>query len=211
MRHEFSSAQGLNGCKGAYQIKVTITNRACRTVKDVIYRRVMDWDVNPHEVFSGNPDDDLVTLSTGGLQGAGFLDAASNNGFCNPNPSTSCSDRHEAGDPPYTFGPADIGAHFDLNIGELSSGHSKVFNILYGYFPENPAGSGNSDGWARKCTNNGFRTGIFSIGQDANKENAFLFAVSPKVGAGHKTFCDPSIPRNTVLISSAGPRASVGN
>jgi hypothetical protein len=81
VRHQFRSASHRKGCKGAYEIKVSIENRSCKSVGDVIYRRVMDWDIDP------TPFNELVTIQG---DDAPIFESSANNGFCSFLPSSTC-------------------------------------------------------------------------------------------------------------------------
>lgn len=159
IRHQFRPASGRPGCSGAYEIKVTIENRACDPVADVIYRRVLDWDIDP-TFFS-----ELLTIAGTGVDP--FFEFVSNDGFCNPRPSTGCFDvgGFPGGDV-VDFGPFDQGATFQINVGQLEFGERAIFRMFYGFF--------DTEEQALQCVDGG-NMNLYSLGQDENQENTFLF------------------------------------
>ena len=108
-----------------FEATVTIQNISSNTVH-VRYRRVMDWDVPPTEY------DEFVTI--GGLPATAVI-SSDDNGFSDANPLV-------APDPPilpYTLnanfvhaGPADQGARFDLDFGNLAPSETLQFKLYYG-------------------------------------------------------------------------------
>lgn len=106
--------------------KVTITNDTAGTLTDVRYVRVMDWDIPPTE-FS-----ELVTIK--GTATTAELERSHDGGFSTANPlggdyaqngSTVNVDFEDNG-------PADHGAYFRFNFGDLDAGESKEFSVFYG-------------------------------------------------------------------------------
>ena len=159
IRHQFRPASGRPGCSGAYEIKVTIENRACDPVADVIYRRVLDWDIDP------TPFRELLTIAGVGVDP--FFEFVTNDGFCNPRPSTDCdNDYNFDGLDTVDFGPFDQGATFQINVGQLEFGERAIFRMFYGFFA--------TEAEALECVDGG-KMNLFSLGQDENQENTFLF------------------------------------
>jgi hypothetical protein len=109
--------------------KVTLTNTdLVNGIGDVKYGRSMDWDIQ-HTPFA-----EYVTV--GGV-GASALIFSNDNGFCNPDPTASCS-ALMAGttNTNFTkFGPTDHGSYFIFDFGGLAAGASKSFEIFYGAAP----------------------------------------------------------------------------
>lgn len=111
-----------------YEAAVSITNIGTTPIAELIYRRVMDWDVPP-TTFN-----EFVTI-----QGwpATNLVASSDDGFENPNPniaelgpiSAPLNSNFEAN------GPDDHGAAFDFSFGTISPGEGQDFSIFYGAAP----------------------------------------------------------------------------
>jgi hypothetical protein len=112
-----------------YQVNVTVENISGAD-REVVYRRVMDWDIEPTEF------DEYVTINA---FAAGNLIRTSTDGF-------ACSNPFEEPnlDPPDfvpgpvtdlgfgTGGPYDNGALFDFNFGVLVPGASRTFTTFYG-------------------------------------------------------------------------------
>lgn len=159
VRHQFRPASGRPGCSGAYEIKVTIENRACDPVADVIYRRVLDWDIDP------TPFSELLTIAGVGVDP--FFEFVTNDGFCSPRPSDVCNnDFGFDGNDVVDFGPFDQGATFQINVGQLEFGERAIFRMFYGFF--------DTEAQALQCVDGG-NMNLFSLGQDENQENTFLF------------------------------------
>ncbi|WP_437281125.1 thrombospondin type 3 repeat-containing protein [Sorangium sp. So ce375] len=102
-----------------YEVVVTIDNISPDPV-DLRYRRVMDWDIYP------TPFNEYVTIDMGT---ASELFRTDTNGFNSANPFTFFSNQPG---PVTDAGPADHGALFDFDFGELAPGESKVFKTFYG-------------------------------------------------------------------------------
>lgn len=105
-----------------YNAKVTIKNIS-DSVTNVLYRRVMDWDVEP-TAFS-----EKVTIQ--GTASASAVKFASDDGFASSNPLSGPSSILFTGDA-VDSGPADHGALFDFDFGALGAGASLVFDTFYG-------------------------------------------------------------------------------
>jgi type IV pilus assembly protein PilY1 len=109
-----------------FRSTVTITNDTGGTLTDVRYVRVMDWDVPPTE-FS-----EFVTIK--GTATTTLLELSHDDGFESANPLASTS-AILPGTTNVDFtdsGPADHGAYFKFNFGELLAGASYTFDIFYG-------------------------------------------------------------------------------
>jgi hypothetical protein len=113
---------------GAFEVKVTVDNLACRPVRDVIYRRNTDPDVNV-----GFTDDFLSIVG----EGTPFLDLASNSLTCGVLPSDDCPTIGGVPLPIIDSGPFDQGAVLQINLGEIGRGERKIFRFYYGLF-DNP-------------------------------------------------------------------------
>jgi type IV pilus assembly protein PilY1 len=125
--HDYHPSASAN----LYEATVTITNNTGGDVTDVLYRRVMDWDIPPTE-FS-----EFVTI-----QGVGLGDLANSgtNGFQTANPLITCGDYTEPENTNVVdSGVADHGACFTFDFGDLADGESKTFNIYYGAAPTEAA------------------------------------------------------------------------
>lgn len=150
-------AYGVSLSSNLFQANVTITNTGATAVNNVIYRRVMDWDV-PQTEFSEYVTHQGVeaNLTTNG----GNVLYASNDGFATSNPLSSggggvvegggevvasatmamafAAPVTGAGDPSTVnvdfvdAGAADHGSLFDFAFGSLEAGESRTFNIFYG-------------------------------------------------------------------------------
>ena len=112
-----------------YKVSVTIRNTGAATATDVEYRRTMDWDADP------TPFDEYVTINSGTSTN---LVTYSNDGFTTSDPFDSIVGCFTFGiaciqDTDFVDeGPADHGANFDFNFGDLLAGESVEFSIFYG-------------------------------------------------------------------------------
>ena len=114
-----------------YEVTVTITNESPDPLGDILYRRVMDWDIPPTEF------DEFITIQGTGTTSK--LIASGDNGFMVSDPlslaGTPGGYELNAGTFLADFednGPDDHGSVFDFNFGTLASGESVSFNIYYG-------------------------------------------------------------------------------
>lgn len=113
-----------------FEVKVTIANNTGSDLTDVKYVRVMDWDV-PLTEFA-----ELVTIK--GTATTTLLEKSHNNGFNSANPLDDSGEISSGGcgsttDVDFTdCGPADHGAYFRFNFGDLADGESYTFSIFYG-------------------------------------------------------------------------------
>lgn len=129
-------AYGISLASNVFQGNVTITNNGASTLGDIVYRRVMDWDVPPTEF------DEYVSHYgvVANLEAAGGnVRYASNNGFASSDPRVFAGVTF-AGDGSFDptnvdfedFGYGDHGSVFDFAFGDLAPGESRSFNIFYG-------------------------------------------------------------------------------
>ena len=124
IKHEFAPADAAPGA--LFKVNVTITNTGDTALTGVRYVRAMDWDV-PMTEF-----DEFVTIKGTGT--TTLLEQSNDNGFCSVNPGDICSELL-AGTTNVDFtdaGPADHGAYFKFNFGDLAGGESYGFTIFYG-------------------------------------------------------------------------------
>jgi hypothetical protein len=110
---------------GTFEDTVTITNTTGATINNLLYRRVMDWDV-PYTEFTeavtiqGWPATALLHTSDNGFASADALSAPGTIA-CPVNANfTDCSPS------------SDHGALFDFNFGSLANGASMTFKVFYG-------------------------------------------------------------------------------
>jgi type IV pilus assembly protein PilY1 len=156
-----------------FEAKVTITNTSLtETLTDVRYVRVMDWDIPPTE-FS-----ELVTIQ--GTATTTFLERSHDNGFNSADPLDPDFPIIAAtADVDFTdSGPADHGAYFRFNFGDLAPGESIEFSIFYG-----AAG----DEASMLLALGAVGVELYSLGQNnsANHDNEATFAFGFKgVGGG---------------------------
>ena len=104
-----------------YQVDIVITNVTTATT-NLRYRRVIDWDVEPTRW------NEYITIDPGNAANLSFT---SNDGFAHPNPLTGPSNRGYTG----AFadvGPADYGALFDFDFGNLAPNTAKHFTLYLG-------------------------------------------------------------------------------
>ncbi|MEY4806655.1 MAG: hypothetical protein RLZZ206_1044 [Cyanobacteriota bacterium] len=125
-------AYGPSLAPNAFQGNVSITNTGTEKVYDVVYRRVMDWDVPPtefHEFVSHiGVEENLESVG-------GNVRFASNNGFASSDPRSYPYEYPPYGTINSNFfqkGPSDHGSVFDFTFGDLDPGQSRTFNIFYG-------------------------------------------------------------------------------
>jgi type IV pilus assembly protein PilY1 len=111
---------------------VTITNISNKVVKDVRYRREMDWDIPPTE-FSEYVSHFGVSTSLAAEKKPKLI-CSDDNGFQYPNPLDRCrpirSGTHNT-DFEHN-GPADHGSTFNFAFPDLNCGESISFMIYYG-------------------------------------------------------------------------------
>ena len=121
--HEYVSSS----VSDLYEVKVTITNTGTTaTTGNILYRRVMDWDVEP-TAFN-----EYSTIQ--GTVGASNVLYASDNGFATANPLGSRGSPIVAGAEGdfLDSGPADHGALFDFSFDPLAAGASQTFSVFFG-------------------------------------------------------------------------------
>ena len=109
-----------------YQVDVTITNIGGLPITNLVFRRVMDWDVPP-TTFS-----EFVTIQ--GWPAAALI-ASSDDGFEQPDPNAATLSSISAAPVNANFsdvGPNDHGAGFDFSFGTLAAGGTVNFTIYYG-------------------------------------------------------------------------------
>lgn len=119
-----------------YQVDVSITNKtgAALVAGDLIYRRVMDWDIP-------TPGSELVSIqgvpAALGLANGSNLYRSDNNGFNSGNPFAFTP----FGLTNVNFNDAtgDIGALFDFEFEGLADGATRVFSTFYGVAPTRAA------------------------------------------------------------------------
>jgi hypothetical protein len=120
-----------------YEVKVTIENISGVPQSDLVYRRVMDWDVFP-TAFN-----EFVTIA--GTTTTTQLRASGNDGFMTSDPLSTASSGLPVA--PYELtlgtrdtdftdvGPDDIGSVFDFSMGNFAAGESKTITTFYGNAP----------------------------------------------------------------------------
>jgi hypothetical protein len=128
-----NQAYGPSLAPNAFQGNISITNTGAEVVRDVVYRRVMDWDVPPtqfYEFVSHYGVEENLESAGGNVR------FASNNGFADSDPRTYAGDIFLSGTTInsnfFQKGPADHGSVFDFAFGDLNPGQSRTFNIFYG-------------------------------------------------------------------------------
>jgi hypothetical protein len=124
-------AYGVSLAPNLFQANVTITNTGSTNVSDVVYRRVMDWDVPATEFWEyvSHRGVDAHLESAGGA-----VRYASDNGFASSDPLLGAASIM-GGTVNTDFvqsGPDDHGSVFDFAFGSLAAGESRSFNIYYG-------------------------------------------------------------------------------
>ena len=116
-----------------FQGLVTVTNISGTPLKDIRYRRVMDWDVPPTE-FSEHVTHVGVAASYASSKTPKIF-TAGNNGFqsADPKEQTGYLMNGETRNVDFNRnGPRDHGSSFTFSLGELICGESANFIIYYG-------------------------------------------------------------------------------
>ena len=129
--HEYAPAP--NAPDVLFRAQVTIANTTGSDLTNLRYVRVMDWDIPPTE-FS-----EFVTI-----QGTGtttLLEESHDDGFESADPlaPTSPIDPASLNTDFVDLGPADHGAYFRFNFGDLMDDSSYTFEIFYGAAPSEAA------------------------------------------------------------------------
>jgi hypothetical protein len=128
---QVTHAYGPSLAPDVFQAQVTITNTsATDTMHDVVYRRVMDWDVPPTEFNEYVTHQGVeANLEANG----GNLRFASDNGFASADPRSYPGEILPSINTDFAhLGPSDHGSVFDFAFGDLAPGASRTFNIFYG-------------------------------------------------------------------------------
>jgi hypothetical protein len=126
--HDFHPVPGT---PDLYEVTVTITNLTSQTLRDLRYRRDVDWDVT---VFDEYVTNNLGTTSPVVMGDRPAILGDSNNGFASSNPLAPATipgflDQTGNFD---TFGPLDQGTLFDIGFGSLAGHASRTFHLYYG-------------------------------------------------------------------------------
>ncbi|TFU01396.1 hypothetical protein EUV02_14005 [Polymorphobacter arshaanensis] len=117
--HDFTPSASPN----LYKVLVTLTNNSATQSGVLVYRRTMDWDIEP------TPFSEYSTV-----QGTGDNIVANDNGFCSSDPLSVCDPLLASGNF-VDSGPWDHGANFDITFSPLAAGQSLNFSIFYGAAP----------------------------------------------------------------------------
>lgn len=126
----------IAGTPYLYEVLVSITNntRADLAAGDLVYRRVMDWDIpspGRESVSIQGVPDDL------GLANGSNLYRSDNNGFNAGNPFSFTA--FGLTDMNFTNAHGDIGALFDFEFEALAMGATRTFATYYGVAPSKAA------------------------------------------------------------------------
>jgi hypothetical protein len=116
---------------GMFQIEITVQN-ATNDDQNVVYRRVMDWDVP-------EPTYEYVSAHDGPVGSSGWLSPAvtiTNDGFASANPLVQPVPHQGLITGPFDdnagYGRLDDGASFDFQLGHLGPHASMSFSVFYG-------------------------------------------------------------------------------
>jgi hypothetical protein len=152
-----------------YEIDITIENLSS-SARNLVYRRVMDWDVDP-TTFN-----EFVTIQ--GTGAASNVLFASDDGFSSANPLSSPSSILFFGDA-IDVGPRDLGSIFDISLGSFQARERKLFKAFYGVAPTE------SDALAALVA---VDANVYSFGQPnvvdgpfLGTPNTFIFAFNPQI------------------------------
>lgn len=186
-----------------YQVDVSIRNLTGAAIADgdLVYRRVMDWDIEPTS-FS-----EYVTIAgvpaALGLANGNNVRRTGDNGFDTANPlntfgaTISCPQDTNFTD----CGPDDHGAVFDFEFEGLADGESRVFTTYYGAAGSEP------DALAALTA---VGAGLYSLGQNSNGDAGavsdtpvtFIFAFGSDDGV-----LTPPPPPNPTAVPEPGSLA----
>ena len=157
-----------------YVVRVTIQNLTDATIQQVLYRRVVDWDVEP------TPFSELVTIAHGD---ATAILGSSDGGFNSANPLSPRS-----GTPgPFTDrGPSDLGLTFDLGLGALRPGGTLEFLLYFGA----AASQAEAEAALGEVGAEAYSFGQTSDGGQTGAPNTFILGFS-NIG-GTPIFADPT-------------------
>ena len=121
----------LSATPNLYEVTVSITNTSGQNLAagDLLYRRVMDWDIQP------TPFNEYVTIGgvpvALGIANGNNVHRTDNNGFNSSDPLSFSSGGLQNQN--FTdVGPRDHGALFDFEFEALANGATRQFNIYYG-------------------------------------------------------------------------------
>jgi len=165
-----------------YDVEVTVENLTGAPIDDLLYRRVMDWDIEPTAF------DEFVTID--GDHASEFLRFSSDNGFASANPLSGHSSIAAEGF--FTdSGPADHGALFDFGFHSLAPLESRSFNIYYGAADTEAnavaaIGAAQAEVWS-------FGEPDTPEGPTLGKPNTFIFGFSGVGGEGAGTDARPPV------------------
>jgi type IV pilus assembly protein PilY1 len=164
-----------------YQVDVSIKNisGAAFAAGDLVYRRVMDWDIEP-TAFSEYVTIDGVPGALG-LANGNNIRATSDNGFATSNPLVAGGSRYCPPNANFTdCGPSDHGALFDFEFEALVAGATRNFVTYYG-------AAGNETDALNALSLVG--AGLYSLGQSSTPgghttgaPNTFMFGFGGKGG-----------------------------
>lgn len=120
----------------AFQTDITVQNQGAALASNVLYRRVVDWAVDPA------PGHEYVTLHAT-VPAPSWLLWSSDDGGAGASPLLGASQLFASGPPAGSdfddVGPLDHGALFDLNLGCLGPSDSAAFQMYYGAAPTEAA------------------------------------------------------------------------
>jgi hypothetical protein len=179
-----------------WKVKVTIRNLTKKPFPQVVYRRAMDWDIDPL------PFNELVTVK--GTKTSNY-DSSNDNGFCPLNPAIGCEELTK-GTQNVDFvdsGPVDHGAQFQLKFGKLKAGHSLIFTTYYGVAPNEKSA---------KDAVNAVGAELYSFGQSkkGGKPATFIWAYngdkSIKKGKGSLPGLKPTAKKLASTSASAAEK-----
>lgn len=190
----YSAAAAAPGA--LFEDRVVLTNTTGATLTDLRYVRVMDWDI-PMTEFN-----EFVTIQ--GTATTTALETSHDDGFENGDPLAGTSAIHAATlDTDFVDdGPADHGAYFRFNFGDLLDGESYEFSIFYGAA---------ADETSMLAALGAVGIELYSLGQSSgpggvqNDAPTFAFGFS---GVGGEVIIDPGtepVPEpSTIILMGAG-------
>jgi len=196
---QITHAYKPSGVAGVYAVDVTVKNISGSAIAqgDLIYRRVMDWDIEPTSF------DEYVTIAgvpaALGIANGSNLYRTGDNGFASADPSKTNTTRSCPANANFTdCGPDDHGALFDFQFGAVAVDAELKFITYYG--------AANTETAALTALGD-VGAGIYSLGQSNGGEGTgspvtFFFGFGGKAGV-----LDPTPPGGGGTVPEPGSLA----
>lgn len=187
--HLYSPTTGSTNAT-LFQALVVITNISGATLRDVRYRRTVDWDLN-NNTTAIYADQSGAAIATSSTAVPKIIDACSN-GTSTPNPLNACvpPSATTSGANFTSIGPDNLGSSITFQFGDLKCNESVAFYVYYG------AGSSKAQLTSAFTT---VGASAYSLGYDpAYPTLAYGFGFKGISGAG----LAPTLPTKTTALPS---------